>query len=53
MSQLAESGSQPRLGGGGAECFLCRLETESFQEKGWQEPNESRGSRTVREGDWR
>jgi len=27
--------------------LLHRLETARFQEKGWQEPYESRGSRTV------
>ena len=46
MSQLAKSGSQP---GDWEEldCFLRRLEAERFQEYGWQEPYESRGSRTV------
>jgi len=46
MSQLAESGSQP---GDWEELvyFLRRLETERFYEEGWQEPNESRGSRSV------
>jgi hypothetical protein len=45
MSQLATSDSQP---GGWEEvdCFLRRLEVEIFQEYGWQEPYESRGSRT-------
>jgi hypothetical protein len=46
MSQLAISDSQP---GDWEEldCFLRRLEAERFQEYGWQEPYESRGSRTV------
>ena len=46
MSQLAKSGSQP---GDWEEldCFLRRFEAERFQEYGWQEPYESRGSRTV------
>ena len=46
MSQLAISDSQP---GNWEEpdCFLRRLEAERFQEYGWQEPYESRGSRTV------
>ena len=46
MSQLAKSGSQP---GDWEELdyFLRRLETERLQENGWQEPYESRGSRTV------
>jgi len=45
MSQLATSDSQP---GDWEElnCFLCRLEVERFQKYGWQEPNESRGSRS-------
>jgi hypothetical protein len=58
MSQLAESdsqprkcgggaGSQPRKCGGGAGHSLRRFETERFQEYGWQEPCESRGSRTL------
>jgi hypothetical protein len=46
MSQLAGGGSQPgdweEL-----EYFLRRLETARFYENGWQEPNESRGSRSV------
>ena len=50
MSQLAESVSQPRLGGGGAEHSLRRLKTARFYENGWQEPNESRGSRSVLRG---
>jgi hypothetical protein len=45
MSQLAERFSQPEMGG--ANCFLRRLEAERLQEYGWQEPYESRGSRTV------
>ena len=46
MSQLAASDGQP---GNWEEpgFFLRRLETERFQEKGWHEPYESRGSRTV------
>ena len=46
MSQLAASDGQP---GNWEEpgFFLRRLETVRFQEKGWQEPYESRGSRTV------
>ena len=46
MSQLATSDSQP---GDWEEldCFLRRLVVERFQENGWQEPYESRGSRTV------
>jgi hypothetical protein len=46
MSQLAASDGQPRCSGGGAGFFLCRLETVRFQAEGWQEPYESRGSRT-------
>ena len=43
MSQLAESEGQP---GNWEEpgFFLRRLETVRFQEKGWQEPDESRDS---------
>ena len=48
MSQLAERFSQPEMGG--ANCFLRRLEAERLQEYGWQEPYESRGSRTVLRG---
>ncbi len=48
MSQLVESYSQPEMGG--ANCFLRRLESERLQEYGWQEPYESRGSRTVLRG---
>ena len=46
MSQLAASDGQP---GNWEEpgFFLRRLETVRFQENGWQEPYESRGSRTV------
>ena len=46
MSQLPTSDSQP---GDWEEldCFLRRLVVERFQENGWQEPYESRGSRTV------
>ena len=49
MSQLAASEGQP---GNWEEpgFFLRRLETVRFQENGWQEPYESRGSRTVRWG---
>lgn len=45
MSQLAGGGGQP---GDWEELFyfLHRLETARFQEKGWQEPYESRDSRT-------
>jgi hypothetical protein len=45
MSQLATSDSQP---GDWEElnCLLRRLEVERFQEHDWQEPYESRGSRT-------
>ena len=50
MSQLATSNGQPRDCGGGAGFFLRRLETVRFQEEGWQEPCESRGSRTVLRG---
>jgi hypothetical protein len=46
MSQLAASDGQP---GNWEEpgFFLRRHETVRFQENGWQEPYESRGSRTV------
>ena len=46
MSQLAASDGQP---GNWEEpgFFLRRLETVRFQENGWQEPYESRDSRTV------
>ena len=46
MSQLAASEGQP---GNWEEpgFFLRRLETARFQEDGWHEPYESRGSRTV------
>ena len=49
MSQLAASEGQP---GNWEEpgFFLRRLETVRFQENGWQEPYESRGSRTVLRG---
>ena len=46
MSQLAGGGSQPS-DGEELEYFLRRLETARFYENGWQEPYESRGSRTV------
>ena len=44
MSQLAKSDNQP---GDWEELdyFMRRLEAEMFQEYGWQEPYESRGSR--------
>ena len=45
MSQLAGGGSQPKYGEE-LDCFLRRLETVRFQADGWQEPYESRGSRT-------
>jgi hypothetical protein len=46
MSQLAESDGQP---GNWKEpgFFLRLIETVRFQENGWQEPYESRGSRSV------
>ena len=49
MSQLAASDGQP---GNWEEpgFFLRRLETERFHANGWQEPNESRGSRSVLRG---
>jgi hypothetical protein len=49
MSQLAASDGQP---GNWEEpgFFLRRLVTVRFQENGWQEPYESRGSRTVLRG---
>jgi hypothetical protein len=50
MSQLAVSNGQPRLSGGGTGFFLRRLETVRSQEEGWQEPCESKGSRTVLRG---
>ncbi len=50
MSQLTASDGQPRCSGGGTESLLRRLETVRFQENGWQEPYESRGSRTVLRG---
>jgi len=50
MSQLAASDGQPRDCGGGAGFFLRRLEIARSQEDGWQEPCESRGSRTVLRG---
>jgi hypothetical protein len=46
MSQLAASDGQPRLSGGGTRFFLRRLGTVRFQAEGWQEPCESRDSRT-------
>ena len=45
MSQLAGGGSQPS-DGEELDYLLRRLETERFQAYGWQEPYESRGSRT-------
>ena len=50
MSQLAASDGQPRYSGGGTGFFLRRFETVRFHEDGWQEPCESRGSRTVLRG---
>jgi hypothetical protein len=47
MSQLEASDGQPRKSGGGTGYFLRRLKTVRSQEEGWQEPCESRGSRTV------
>ena len=49
MSQLAASDGQP---GNWEEpgFFLRMLETVRFQENGWQEPYESRGSRTELRG---
>ena len=52
MSQLAGSGSQPKYGEE-LDYLLRRLETVRFQEEGWQEPDESRGSRPGSVGDWR
>ena len=46
MSQLAVSEGQPG-NWEEADFFQRRLETVRFQENGWQEPCESRGSRTV------
>jgi hypothetical protein len=46
MSQPAASDGQPRCSGGGAGFLLRRLEAVRFQAEGWQEPYESRGSRT-------
>jgi len=46
MSQLAGGGSQPS-DGEELDYLLRRLETERFRAYGWQEPYESRGSRTV------
>ena len=46
MSQLAGGGSQPS-NGEELDYLLRRLKTERFHENGWQEPYESRGSRTV------
>ena len=49
MSQLAASDGQP---GNWEEpgFFLRMLETVRYQENGWQEPYESRGSRTELRG---
>jgi hypothetical protein len=49
MSQFAASDGQP---GNWEEpgFFLRRLETVRYQENGWQEPHESRGSRTELRG---
>ena len=46
MSQLATSEGQPRYSGGGAGFDLHRLDTVRSQDECWQEPCESRGSRT-------
>ncbi|NIS69032.1 MAG: hypothetical protein GTO12_08775 [Proteobacteria bacterium] len=46
MGQLAES-DLPTMRMGGASFSLCRLDAVRHQEKGWQEPYELRGSRTV------
>jgi len=45
MSQLAGGSSQPKYGEQ-LDRLLRRLETVRFQADGWQEPYESRGSRT-------
>ena len=45
MSQLAASEGQPG-NWDEPDFFRCRLETVRFQAEGWQEPCESRGSRT-------
>ena len=46
MSQLAVSGSQHRYSGGGAGHNLCMFGAVRFHADGWQEPYESRDSRT-------
>jgi len=43
---LHEVAVNPAEAGEELEYFLHRLETERSQENGWQEPCESRGSRT-------
>jgi len=45
MSQFTDDSSQP-IYWEELDNLLCRLEIERFQEDGWQEPYESRGSRT-------
>jgi hypothetical protein len=46
MSKLASSASQHRYSGGGAGHNLRMFGTERFHLDGWQEPYESRDSRT-------
>ena len=46
MSQLATSEGQPRYSGGGAGILFRILGTVRSQGESWQEPCESRGSRT-------
>jgi hypothetical protein len=46
MGQLTEWG-EPTRRLGGVSFSLCRLEVVRPQEYGWQEPDESRGSRPV------
>ena len=46
MGQLTES-YLPTMRMGGASFSLCRLEVVRPQGYGWQEPDESRGSRPV------
>ena len=43
---MHEVAVNPAEAGEELEYFLYRLETERSQENGWQEPCESRGSRT-------
>ena len=47
---MHEVAVNPAEAGEELEYFLHRLETERSQENGWQEPCESRGSRTVLRG---